>query len=64
MSADLDDRPGVPVKVEQTAISKFKQSTQAQTGHEWDWEESSEEIRNIWRLKAYNELTSAIPLNK
>lgn len=57
-----NDRPGdIPPAIETRAIAMFKSSTLGVTGHEWDWEASCEEIRNIWRLKAYRVATSHIP---
>jgi hypothetical protein len=47
-----DDRPGVPESIEAMAIEMFKAHSKGITGHEWKWEESSQDVRNIWRIKA------------
>lgn len=49
-----NDRPGdMPTDIEAHAIRMFGDSTEGMTGRRWDWEQSCEEIRNIWRIKAF-----------
>ena len=49
-----NDRPGdIPPDIEAHAIRLFGDGTQSMTGHRWDWEQSDENIRNIWRIKAF-----------
>lgn len=49
-----NDRPGdMPPDVEARAVEMFQASTNGLCGTPWNWEESDEAIRNIWRLKAF-----------
>jgi len=45
----------IPKPIEDRAIALFEEGSLAITGHRWKWAESSDEIRNKWRLRAFIE---------
>jgi hypothetical protein len=42
----------IPKEVEDRAAAWFRAMSRAHTGHEWDWDQAGEEIRNIHRIRA------------
>lgn len=49
----IEDR--IPRYIEARAKELFEHQSQAITGHTWVWGDSSDEIRNKWRLEAFVE---------
>lgn len=45
----------IPPAIEERAVNMFEAATEAMTGHVWVWADSSDEIRNQWRIRAFVE---------